>query len=322
MSFIADQLLGEARRRRVRLWLDENGRLRYDGSPAMLDDRFVRLLTDHGQRIGERLGADAPPLAAPHHSLLPGGLLPGGAWLKPLTAGNGRAVVYLLPAAGAGPGSYSVWRDTAPEGLDVVAVHAPGREERFTEPPVTSMPLLAERVAREIAAAADRPFALFGHSAGGRVAREVAKRLASTGSSGSAPRVLFVAGSAPPDRVEPDVSALTDADLLGWVADWGGTRPELLRDPGFAAAFLPVLRADLEVSRTAHATWSEAERIGIPLVACTGTDDLSATREMGAAWSPWTRGEFELRTFDGGHFFPVTAAKQVLAAVEARMATL
>jgi medium-chain acyl-[acyl-carrier-protein] hydrolase len=315
MSFIADQVLGEARRRQVRLWLDADGRLRYDGPPGMLDHRFVRLLTDHEQRIGERLGSDTSPLARPSP--------PGGAWLKPLTAGEGRAVVYLLPAAGAGPGSYRSWRDAAPEGLDVVAVHTPGRDERFREYPVTSMPLLADRVAREIAAAADRPFALFGHSAGGRVAREVAKRLARTSSPGGlAPRVLFVAGSGPPDRAEPDPSALTDADLLGCVAAWGGTEPQLLRDPGFGAAFLPVLRADLEVSRAAYAMWSEAERIDIPLVAFGGTDDLSATRETCAAWSSWTRAEFGCRMFEGGHFFPVTAARQVLAAVEDRMTAL
>jgi surfactin synthase thioesterase subunit len=314
MSFIADQLLGEARRRQVCLWLDADGRLRWNGPPEMLDLRFVRLLTDHEQRIGERISADAPPLLARPSP-------PGGAWLKALTAGQGRAVIYLFPAAGAGPGSYRPWRDAALEGLDVVAVHTPGREERFREHPVTSMTLLADRVAEEIAAAADRPFALFGHSAGGRVAREVAKRLGPTGSVGGlAPRVLFVAGSGPPDRAEPDASALTDAELLGWVAAWGGTEPELLRDPGFAAAFLPVLRADLDVSRSAYTTWNEAQRIDVPIVAFGGKDDPSATRETCAAWSSWTSAEFGSRMFDGRHFFPVTAARDVLAAVRDRMA--
>lgn len=97
-------------------------------------------------------------------------------WLIPLTE-SGTLLLYLLPAAGAGARTYRTWRDAAPNGLEVVAVQPPGREERFGEAPYTDVTPLADQVASQILGADDRPFGLFGHSAGGVVAHEVAKRI-------------------------------------------------------------------------------------------------------------------------------------------------
>lgn len=78
---------------------------------------------------------------------------------------------------------------------------------------------------------ADRPFAVFGHSYGALVAREVTRRLARSTDQQLA---LFVAGSPPPDQVSPGAGSESDDELLSMLHGWQGTPPELLEDPDFS----------------------------------------------------------------------------------------
>ncbi|MFI5757228.1 thioesterase II family protein [Streptomyces sp. NPDC051569] len=297
MSFLADQLIGEARRRQVRLWVDSTGGLQFAGEGPALDDRFVMLLRTQARPIAAKIGAEAPDR-----------------WLRPLTGarGDGDALLYLIPAAGAGPNAYRSWSGAAPAGLRIEAVLTPGREERFSEAPFTDVSALADRIAERILGHADRPFGVFGHSTGALVAREVTQRLAG---STTAQRALFVAGALPPHLMGEPGPDPTDQELLEYMNQWQGTPPELLADTGFLSTFLPTLRADLRLFHSCRRAVSQADRAAVPVVAFGGLQDETAPRGLCEAWRQWTAGRFTVRMVEGGHFFPVTAAQEVLGAV-------
>ncbi|MET9960464.1 alpha/beta fold hydrolase [Streptomyces sp. NPDC006326] len=295
MSFLADQLMGEARRRGVRLWVDAAGRLQYAGPEPVLDARFTTLLRTQADQIAARIGRE-----------------PAQRWFKRIGP-EGDCLLYLLPAAGAGPGRYQSWAAAVPAGLQVEAVLIPGREERFTEAPFTEVAALADRIAEQILGhAAGRPFALFGHSTGGLVAREVTRRLA--GSTG-AQLALFVAGALPPDRVEGRTEPESDEELIADLAAWQGTPEALMADRGFLKTFLPVLRADMRLFHSCRKPVTEEERVDVPVTALGGLQDETAPAGTCEAWEPWARGPFAVRMVEGGHFFPVTAAAEVLGII-------
>ncbi|WP_316524220.1 thioesterase II family protein [Kitasatospora brasiliensis] len=292
MSFLAHQLIGEARRRQVRLWVDSTGELRFAGPAATLDERFVALLRAQAGPITAKIGQDAPDR-----------------WLKPLTEGDGDLLLYLIPAAGAGPGAYRAWTSAAPAGLRIEAVLTPGREERFGEAPFTDVAALADRIAEQILRHADRPFGIFGHSTGALVAREVTRRLSGSTSDQLA---LFVAGALPPHLVSGPSHEPTDDELLAHLNAWQGTPAELLADTEFLRTFLPTLRADLRLFASCHREVSPAERVDVPVTALGGLHDETAPEGHCEAWHPWAAGAFRTRMVEGGHFFPVTAAREVL----------
>lgn len=237
-------------------------------------------------------------------------------WLVPLTE-RGTLLLYLLPAAGAGPRTYRMWREAAPDGLEVVAVQAPGREARFDEAPYGHVAPLADQVADHILGADDRPFSLFGHSAGGLVAHEVAKRVPH-----GRLRLLSVAGAPAPDLVSTERAEADDDELLATVAAMGGMPPVMLADPGFVAAFLPVLRADLAVYYSCRKLRTGAEVLDVPIVSFGGEQDTSAPPDYCRAWSSWTTASFDFHLMAGGHFFVTADGRSLLQVVADHLGVL
>ena len=77
----------------------------------------------------------------------------------------------------------------------------PGREVRITEPPHVDVDTLTDALARAVGLRGRRPYALYGHSMGARLAFEVIVNLRRRGLP--LPVGLFVGGSRPPHRDVP-----------------------------------------------------------------------------------------------------------------------
>src|SRR5215475_3470023 len=85
--------------------------------------------------------------------------------------------LFCFPYAGGGASIYKTWADHLPSEVDVCPIQPPGREGRRGEAPYNSMPPLIEAVTEAILPLLDRPFALFGHCMGAKVAFELARYL-------------------------------------------------------------------------------------------------------------------------------------------------
>jgi medium-chain acyl-[acyl-carrier-protein] hydrolase len=100
--------------------------------------------------------------------------------------------LYCLAHAGAGANVFATWGRTAPDELEIAAIQLPGRETRVDEEPLRTLASAAELIAEVIASNDKRPFALFGHSLGGKLAVRVALLLEKTDHR---PIHLFVSGA-------------------------------------------------------------------------------------------------------------------------------
>lgn len=113
-----------------------------------------------------------------------------------------RARLYCVPPSGAGPYFFQPWVPILPETVDLSAADLPGRGARSGEPSITDMRLAAIQLADLIAADLDRDrasdgfYALFGHSFGGLLAFETARRLRRA--HGTQPNLLAVSGNPAP----------------------------------------------------------------------------------------------------------------------------
>ena len=221
--------------------------------------------------------------------------------------------LFCFPPAGAGASLFHGWAEALPSLIEVSAVHLPGREVRIAEPPFTRMGALVEAVSREIELAADRPFALFGHSLGGWVAFELARKLRAAG--GPTPSLLLVAGCGAPHVAEPNarIHDLPDAEFLAAVRALNGIPEAALAHPELIELMLPTLRADFTVYETYR--YTDAPVLGCPITAFGGREDPRVPRSALEAWSAQTTGRFDLRMFDGDHFFLNTARAELLRSI-------
>lgn len=234
----------------------------------------------------------------------------------PASRTRAPAILFCLPYAGAGASAFHGWAAALGPDVDVRPVVLPGREGRIAEPPGFEVAELA----RVLAAAADRPYAIYGHSMGGRLGFEVARELRRAG--GPLPLRLYLGGCRPPDPVPPGLglaghsfgvpgtpladplaglSRATEGELVARLRRLGGLPEEVVAEPELLELLLPAIRADF--------AWLDGYRyqpeppLPVPIAAFAGADDPVAAPFDMLAWAAHTTARFWLRTEPGDHFF-------------------
>jgi len=230
------------------------------------------------------------------------------------------ARVVMFTWCGAGASAYRRLAAELGAHLETHAVQLPGREDRFREPHLRRMDTLAGQLADEIAALADRPLLLFGHSMGALVAYEVARRLEQT--HGVQPRALIASGHGAPDHASAPLSSearmrwhtADDSALIANIARIGGTPPELLRDGEMLRTLVPTMRADYEILETYEHRAGPA--LACPIVACAGVADREVSLDGMAGWARFSADPGPLLWFPGDHFYLNTRPAELVRAIE------
>ncbi|QTD96701.1 thioesterase II family protein [Streptomyces cyanogenus] len=240
-------------------------------------------------------------------------------WLRVFQPRPEREIrLVCFPHAGGAATYYFAMSQQLDPRFEVTAVQYPGRQDRRTEPLVDSVPRLADQVADALAAVCeDGPFAFFGHSMGAVLAFEVARRLRDRGQAG--PVRMFVSGRRAPSRVrEGRVHLRDDQGLLEELRAVGGTDHRVLGDPELLAAVLPVTRNDYRAVETYR--WHGGAPLECPVTALVGDADPQTTVQDAEAWAGHTTGAFDLKVFQGGHFYLDAHRAAVCDAVSAALA--
>ena len=215
--------------------------------------------------------------------------------------------------------AFKDWADAVPEHVELCVVQMPGREERLGEPLMTDMVALVDKLAGEITALDDRPFAFFGHSMGAIISYEVARRLRAT--DARQPTHLFLSARAAPQlqNSEP-LRFLDNAQFMDRLHQTYGAVPDAIRNSTeLQEIFLPILRADVELLETHVDTAWDA--LDCPITVLGGADDPAISAEMLAGWRERTVGEFVQHEFPGDHFYIHQERGAVLAAMFGTMSS-
>ncbi len=159
----------------------------------------------------------------------------------------------------------------------------------------------------------DDKVAFFGHSMGGLLAFEVARRFEVAGSPIAA---LFVSACAAPGRVGYEHIPESDRGLLDAVSQMTGVNPEFLENEEFAANILPTLRGLKAISKY---DCPPDATVSCPVFAFLGDDDEVATQEKVSPWSERTTSEFSLRVFPGHHFYLTDHIPELVSDIESKI---
>jgi pyochelin biosynthetic protein PchC len=240
---------------------------------------------------------------------MPASSVSGDLWLRRFgPAPDARARLICMPHAGGSASYYFPVAQALVPAVDVLAVQYPGRQDRYREPCIETIPALADLVAPAVADWADRPLTLFGHSMGATLAFEVALRLQAAGVEVSA---LFASGRRAPSRIRNEYVHLRDDEgLLAEIRSLDGTEAHALGDQDVVDMVLPAIRSDYRAAETYR--YESGPKLRAPIFALVGNSDPKATVDEVRSWADHTDGRFELRVFPGGHFYLNTRASEVI----------
>ena len=207
--------------------------------------------------------------------------------------------VFCLPHAGGNSAHFRAWNWLAPYAR-VVPMDLPGHGGRLGEPLVEDWEQLAGGLAETVAAQADGPYALFGHSLGALLAFDISHRLLARGMP---PALLIAAGRNGPgaEPAHPPVHELPEPQFIAALHRLGGMPDGLLRQQELLQMFLPVLRADLRLAERYERP--AVAPLPVPVMAFAGAGDPMTDDHGMLAWKRETTSTCELVFLKGGHFF-------------------
>lgn len=224
--------------------------------------------------------------------------------------------LFIFPHAGGSAQYYVPFAKTFTIDVKRTAVQYPGQRGKQDFASFTSLPALADEVVTMVSPDkldGQDPVFFFGHSMGGLLAFEVARRFEDAGRPISG---MFVSAVAAPGHVGYEDIPDDDEGLLGAVSTMTGANPEFMKNPEFAAAILPTLRG-----LKAIASYSCPPEVTLsgPIHAYFGDDDEIATAAKVAPWADRTRSEFTARELPGHHFYLNEQLGEVVPDIEAKI---
>ncbi|MGG4266730.1 thioesterase II family protein [Peribacillus simplex] len=208
--------------------------------------------------------------------------------------------LFCFPYAGGGSSVYREW-DLNHEDIELHAALLPGRENRFTEPPISSMEDLIQKLSVAMLEHLDTPFAFFGHSMGALIAYELAGKLKSL--YGVSPVHLFVSGKSAPQlkQKQPPINNLPRDIFLERILSFGGTPKEIIYNQEVLELYEQLLRGDFKLCETY--IFNNRELLNCPITILGGYQDNTISLGSLEKWNELTTSPSSLKMYAGDHFF-------------------
>ncbi|AZK48673.1 thioesterase [Paenibacillus lentus] len=226
--------------------------------------------------------------------------------------------LFCLPYAGGSSTIFSSWNRELDSHIHCVPIELSGRGRRFGDLLYANMEESVADVFNILTRDHELDsYAIFGHSMGGIIAYELAKKIEQNGLK--RPEKVFVSATQPPiHNKSKKWSELPDDEFMECLTSLGGIDLELLNNKEFLDLYIPILKADF--SMIENYRFNHKDRpINTDLVILSAADDPYIHREKLNDWATFTSKEAIFHEFEGNHFFVNEHSTEVIRLINQQL---
>jgi len=219
----------------------------------------------------------------------------------PTPTQNATLRLICFSYAGGSATTYLLWKNHLPPQVELVVCQLPGRGVRLFEEPYENIHLLVHELCIAMKKLCDKPFVLFGHSLGCKVAYELC--IAMQQQHLPLPVHFVASASAAPfyRRTKAPIHALPDDSFIAAIAQLNGTSSQALNNPEIMSLYLPALRADFKMAET-YLNQSKYF-LATQLTILGGVMDIVVTPSELMGWRQLFEKTASIEWLEGDHFF-------------------
>lgn len=222
---------------------------------------------------------------------------------------GGPARVLCFPAAGSSCLSFRPLANALAGRVTVLAVEPLERVD-----PSTALVSMADQLARDIRPWLTGDVVLLGHSFGGYLAYEVARRIRCAPAHSQMTLRLVLVGCAAPTHAVGLPQAGDDDALLQSLTSLGAVPEVLRREPALLRQYLPAIRADLATVAAYVHRFRTPGRLPVPTLAVRGSADPLVPVTAVAGWQQLCH-PAAIRCLSGDHYLPQQAPGPLAAEI-------
>ncbi|GAA4278250.1 thioesterase II family protein [Aquimarina mytili] len=226
--------------------------------------------------------------------------------------------LFCLPYAGGSAAIYSSWKSSLMPNVVLKPIELSGRGRRFDEALYKNIDHAVNDVLKIIRNEISKtPYALFGHSMGGIMVYELARKIREE--QLRPPSHIFISGRSAPNipKERKKFSQMPIHEFRKEVLNLGGTPKEFFEHPELLDLFLPILKNDFRLVETYNFIEQNSILDNNLSILIGEHDDL--TKEQGEGWSMLTTNACSIHYFDGGHFFLNEKTEEVIAILNKKL---
>jgi surfactin synthase thioesterase subunit len=224
--------------------------------------------------------------------------------------------LFCFPFAGGSKYSLHFLKKVLPPNISCHFLEYPGRGTRIKEDFSQDIHEVVDDLYVAMAPLLHKPYALYGHSMGAKVAYLIAQKIRKEGQR--APLHVFISGTDAPSVPSKNGPRhlLPKEEFVAAVKDLGGLPDEILKNDELLEYFEPILRADFRASETY--THVHATPLPTPFTVMVGDKEDMEDEDI-LEWQSETSVPLKLYKFPGNHFFIYQNEKEIGKVIEASL---
>lgn len=226
--------------------------------------------------------------------------------------------LFCFAYAGGSSNIFLKWKKYSDHLINVVPVEMPGRGARFTEEFCDNMTDLIDDLFNKIKSELiNDSYMLYGHSMGSWIVYYLTCRIMKEGMR--LPERIFISGKEAPHIIKNDivVHKLNNYEFLKKINSLGGTPKEIMDNEEMLDIFIPIIKNDYKVIETCQFE-QLLQSLECDITVFNGRKDQLTLQDL-YGWRIYTKGNFKLHQFEGGHFFINDYAKAIMSIIKTQL---